>query len=246
MTPYGEPVSTAPTRELPPNTSHALATYTITQSLAGKLYATPTSTMTKAFPCTFTEAYTLSLQASHSRRNTIDVSLHRSPASSLGRATSPVGSCAITPRAKSISLHFPPYGPSVSLQKHSRAFHRDDTTYTLDMPHHGVYTWAHDDTVSISASHGAKRFKLVDEASSAVLARYGGSAGGAKEFGVLEVYHGGRVGQNEAWQALCLLTAICIHVAEEKRSEAKERRDEVLEKVGLWGGLLTLGAPVRL
>ncbi|KAF2250013.1 hypothetical protein BU26DRAFT_518481 [Trematosphaeria pertusa] len=209
-----------------------LITYTIAQNLAGKL------TVTSPVPTAYAYSITLSLKKSF--RDTIEVAIHRSIASTYEQHADVVGHCLIqTASAKFLDCKFDAYGTDVKLEKSGGGLNVEKTTYKLEVPRLGKYKWVHDHEALTSAD---KRLKLVEESSGAVLARFGG-AQGVNEFGVLEVYDW-RVAQDQDWCGLCVLTAVCVYAREERTRERKKKANGIVSAVGNWGGLLTMGMPV--
>ncbi|KAF2643683.1 hypothetical protein P280DRAFT_477163 [Massarina eburnea CBS 473.64] len=209
-----------------------LATYTISQNLAGKL------TVTSPTPSGYSYSITLSMKKSW--RDTIEVAIHRSAASTFEQQSDVVGHCLIqTASAKFTKCTFDAYGEDVKLEKTSGALSAmEKSCYTLAAPL-GTFKWEHDHD---SITGAAKRLKLVDEQGT-VLARFGGTGQTANEFGVLEVYDG-KLAADENWCGLVLLTAVCVFAREERSRERKKKANGVVGVIGNWGGLLTMGIPV--
>ncbi|KAJ4299386.1 hypothetical protein N0V90_004631 [Kalmusia sp. IMI 367209] len=203
-----------------------LVTYTINQNLAGKL------TVTSSYPNAY--AYSITLATKKAWRDTIEVAIHRSINSTYQQQADVVGSCLIQTRtAKFTKVTFDAYGQDIKLEKSSGALKGiEKSTYTLAIPPLNTTSqWSHDHT---SVTDSARRLKLEDSASGAVLARFGGGHN-MNEFGMLEVYDP-RVAQDMDWCGLCILTAVCVFAREERVREMRKKANGVVGTVANWGG----------
>ncbi|KAF1976761.1 hypothetical protein BU23DRAFT_626182 [Bimuria novae-zelandiae CBS 107.79] len=167
-------------KELIPTPHDPLVTYIINQNLAGKL------TVTSSNPNAY--SYAITLATKKPWRDTIEVAIHCSLNATYQQQTDGVGSCLIqTSSAKFTKVTSDAYGQDVKLEKSTGALTGIETTvYILYGGQLSTTSkWEHDHD---SLTDSARRLKLVDTASGAVLARFGGGQG-MNEFGMLEVYN---------------------------------------------------------
>jgi hypothetical protein len=214
----------------PPSSIDPIVTYHISQNLSGKL--TVTSATPKAY------AYSITLAKKKAWHDTIEVAIHRSVHSTYQQQGDVVGHCLIrTTQGKFVGCRFDAYGQDIKLDRLGRRG-TDTTSYDLEVPSLGKFRWTHDEQ---SVTRSSRRLKLVENASGAILARFGGAESGVSEFGVLEVYDP-RVAYDQDWCGLCILTAVCVFAREERYRERRTKMNGVVGNVSNWGGLLTMFA----